>query len=300
MDVAAACAAFVSVSEFESFSQGAAAIGLPQSVASRRVAALEAHLGGALLERTTKRVTLTELGRELLPTAAAVAAGPEKLLTTAHEILARPVILAVPELCDPLALARLTLGCREAGEPLSTTTADPRTRAQLIASGRASYSIEPAAPGEATWTVPLGVISRSPAPGGIRYLDTLRPSRARRGSRPTTLWVHSEDDVPHVRDRLTALRNSLGIGPTQVRDAANLTEALSEILASDDLLLGSRQQADELGLAWAEIGELHLVRGYRLGSGPSGSPVRFLAACHDLVADSLGARPATAPRAGIA
>ena len=40
---------------------------MPQPVVSRRVAALERRLGGALLERSTRSVTLTELGQRVLP-----------------------------------------------------------------------------------------------------------------------------------------------------------------------------------------------------------------------------------------
>jgi DNA-binding transcriptional LysR family regulator len=45
MDTLAACRAFVSVSDAGSFTIGAAAAQIPQSVASRRVAALEQEPG---------------------------------------------------------------------------------------------------------------------------------------------------------------------------------------------------------------------------------------------------------------
>jgi len=292
MDVAAACAAFVSVSEFESFSNGAAALRIPQSVASRRVAALEELLGGALLERSTRRVALTPLGRELLPRAAAVAAGPATLLAEAAEVLTRPTLLAVPELCDPLALARLALACRDAGEPVLTAATVRPARERLLAEGRVSFALEPAAPGELTWAVPLGVVSREPGARGVRYLDTLRPRRADRGPAPT-LWLHPEDDVPHVRDHLVALRNSLGLGPAQLRTARDLPEALAGVLAGEDLLVASRRQADDLGLPWARIGELRLDRGYRLGAAQADAGARFLERCGALVADCLGAHGAS-------
>lgn len=292
MDVAAACAAFVSVSEYESFSNGAAALRIPQSVASRRVAALEELLGGALLERSTKRVALTPLGRELLPRAAAVAAGPAALVAEAAEALNRPTLLAVPELCDPLALARLALACRDAGEPVLTTATDRAAREHLLAEGRVSLALRTAAPGERTWAVPLGVVSREPAARGVRHLDTLRPGRADRGPAPV-LWLHPEDDVPHVRDRLVALRNGLGLGPAQLRTARDLPEALAGVLAGDDLLVASRRQADDVGLPWARIGDLRLERGYRLGATQEEAAARFLRRCGPLVADCLGARGAS-------
>jgi DNA-binding transcriptional LysR family regulator len=295
IDVAAACAAFVSVAQHESFSQGAAALRIPQSVASRRVANLERLLGAALLERTTKRVALTRFGRELMPRAAALAAGPDALMEEAADLLARPVLVAFPALCHPLDLAKVTLACRDTGEAISACVGDPNVRARLLAEGRATYSVEPAAPDEATWTTPLGVISRLPAPHGVRYLDTLRPSRADRGRVPV-LWVHPEDDVPHVRDRLTVLRNSVGLGPSQIRVARDLPEALVGVLATDDLLLGSRKQASDLGLAWAQIGELHLTRGYRIAAVDAVPGAIFFERCAEAIADCLGARSASRVR----
>src|SRR5690349_18482756 len=66
-DLLSACEAFVSVAEHESFTAGAVGAGVTQSVASRRIAALEAHLGGRLFERSSRRVALTAFGRSVLP-----------------------------------------------------------------------------------------------------------------------------------------------------------------------------------------------------------------------------------------
>jgi len=59
--------AFLSVVELESFHRAAAALNLSQPALSRRVQKLESAIGAALLERTTRRVSLTAVGRELLP-----------------------------------------------------------------------------------------------------------------------------------------------------------------------------------------------------------------------------------------
>ncbi len=55
-------AAFVQVVEAESFSGAARRLGVAKSVVSRRVAALEARLGASLFHRTTRRLSLTEVG----------------------------------------------------------------------------------------------------------------------------------------------------------------------------------------------------------------------------------------------
>jgi DNA-binding transcriptional LysR family regulator len=49
-----------------SFTEGARALRLPKATVSRRVRALEARLGIRLLQRTTRRVTVTEAGEALL------------------------------------------------------------------------------------------------------------------------------------------------------------------------------------------------------------------------------------------
>src|ERR1700686_2474298 len=54
---------FVRVAQFESFSRAAHALGMPVSTVSRKVTALEERLGVTLLQRTTRRLSLTMQGR---------------------------------------------------------------------------------------------------------------------------------------------------------------------------------------------------------------------------------------------
>src|ERR1700739_19153 len=56
-------AVFVSVAQFESFSRAAHALGMPVSTVSRKVTALEQKLGVTLLQRTTRKLSLTAQGR---------------------------------------------------------------------------------------------------------------------------------------------------------------------------------------------------------------------------------------------
>jgi DNA-binding transcriptional LysR family regulator len=77
--------AFLAVVARGGFTAAARAAGVAPSVISRRVAALEARMGVALLARSTRRVGLTDAGREL----AARAAGPlQALLDAADEVRA--------------------------------------------------------------------------------------------------------------------------------------------------------------------------------------------------------------------
>lgn len=66
MDLLAAFRVFVRVAEAGSFSAVAREVGATQPAVSRQVAALEEHLGARLIQRTTRSLTLTEDGRDLL------------------------------------------------------------------------------------------------------------------------------------------------------------------------------------------------------------------------------------------
>ena len=63
MDQLLAMKVFVQVVESGSFARAADRLGLSTSACSRHVADLESHLGGRLLNRTTRKLSLTESGR---------------------------------------------------------------------------------------------------------------------------------------------------------------------------------------------------------------------------------------------
>ncbi len=72
MDFLSAVRVFVRVAEAGSFSAVAREMGITQPAVSRQVAALEAHLGARLVQRTTRSVALTEDGRDFLDPARTV------------------------------------------------------------------------------------------------------------------------------------------------------------------------------------------------------------------------------------
>jgi len=57
-------AVFIKVAQFESFSRAAHSLGMPVSTVSRKVSDLEEQLGVTLLQRTTRKLSLTAQGRE--------------------------------------------------------------------------------------------------------------------------------------------------------------------------------------------------------------------------------------------
>jgi DNA-binding transcriptional LysR family regulator len=66
MDLLATFRTFIRIAETGSFSAVAREVGTTQPAVSRQIAALEEHLGARLFQRSTRSLTLTEDGRELL------------------------------------------------------------------------------------------------------------------------------------------------------------------------------------------------------------------------------------------
>ncbi|MGW0838657.1 LysR family transcriptional regulator [Streptomyces sp. NPDC002787] len=293
MDLVAACRAFVSVSEHGSFTVGAAAARTAQSVVSRRVAALEQRLGERLLDRSSRAVTLTPFGRDMLPTARQLVRLADRFEHEAEAARRRPLRLAVPADCPAGALARLMARARERGVLLDPFPAGPAERTDLVTSRQVRAALLAVAPTEAMWTVPLGLaVAHDPGVGPI-YLDTLRPGRADRDRRPRHVWLQPEDDVPHVRDRLARLRDAVGLRPAQVAVAPAMAAAAADVLSHGDTLLCSAAQARELRLHWRPVGELGpgFARGFSLAVADEADvdAVRVRQACaHDL-ARCLGA-----------
>ncbi len=81
---------FVKVVEAGSFTGAGRLLGLPKSTVSRRVAELEASLGVRLLERTTRRLRLTEVGETYHVACARVMAEAEAALAAVIEARRAP------------------------------------------------------------------------------------------------------------------------------------------------------------------------------------------------------------------
>lgn len=81
--------AFVAAAEMRSFRAASESIHLSQPALTRRVQKLEAALGVTLLERTTRRVSLTAVGRDFLPRARRLLDDLETSLLSVREIAER-------------------------------------------------------------------------------------------------------------------------------------------------------------------------------------------------------------------
>ncbi|WP_158852499.1 LysR family transcriptional regulator [Saccharothrix deserti] len=288
MDVVAACKAFVAVSGYGSFTAGAAEAQIPQSVASRRIAALEKHFGARLFTRSSRSVTLTLFGREMLPSARRLVELVEAMEHDAERAKLRPFRLAVPAVCVPRLLARLVADARRHELNLDLFPVGPGERAELARTLEVRAALVAVPPDEGVWRVPLGLAGRAdPGDVSVVYVETLRAGRIAREARRRRVWIQPEDDVPHVRDRVTRLRDAVGLQPAQVV-TASLVAATAEVLGSTDLLLCSRSQAGELGLHWRPIGELDLARGYDVTAGQREDSQRIRALPPAVIGRCLG------------
>jgi len=81
---------FARVADLGSFSRAAERLGVPKSTVSRRVSALESRLGERLLQRTTRKLTLTELGQAVLEHAHHVAEEVEAAASLAQNRQVQP------------------------------------------------------------------------------------------------------------------------------------------------------------------------------------------------------------------
>jgi DNA-binding transcriptional LysR family regulator len=307
MDLVGACLAFVHVSERGSFTLGAAAARLPQSVASRRVAALEEHLGGRLFDRSSRRAALTPFGRDLLPSAKRLVQLAETMEQNAEQARRSPLRLAVPDTCGTRELAELDTAARRQGIYLDFHRAGPIERTELVRALAVRAALVAVPAGEAVWSVPLGLAEAHqetdeetgdeddenrdhPSPSSTTiYLEALRIGRSQPAPRIRRIWIQPEDDVPHLRDPLLRSRDALALRPGQVSVAGTLTAAVAEVLSSTDLLLCSPAQARELGLYWHPIGELTPVRGFDVVAGTGDDAQQLRTRLRPAIAACLGA-----------
>src|SRR5688572_3604220 len=93
-------AVFARVVDLNGFSSAARALGVPKAAVSRAVADLERHLGVRVLERTTRRVSPTAVGKLIYPSARRVLDEAEAARATALRFAA-PAAGPMRVLADP-------------------------------------------------------------------------------------------------------------------------------------------------------------------------------------------------------
>lgn len=121
---------FARVVETQSFTAAAAKLGLSKSVASARVSQLEQRLGTRLLQRTTRRLSLTADGLALYEHAARIAAAADQATAVAAGSAAEP--RGVLRVSAPVPFAELYLSA-----PIASYLARyPSVRVELLLADR--------------------------------------------------------------------------------------------------------------------------------------------------------------------
>lgn len=108
MDRIDAMRAFVSVADLEGFAPAARKLGLSASAVTRLIASLENHLGARLLQRTTRSVTLTDVGARYLERARRILGDVEEAEASAQAERTQPSGRLV--VSAPLMFGRLHVG----------------------------------------------------------------------------------------------------------------------------------------------------------------------------------------------
>ncbi|HEY5821724.1 MAG TPA: LysR family transcriptional regulator [Propionibacteriaceae bacterium] len=258
MDVVENLEAFRAVVRHGGFTRAAEVCGLPQPVVSRRVAALESHLGVTLLDRAHHSVTLSEAGRRILPLA-------DELLNQWRSIEAIAAgsggasQFLVPPGLDPRLLASVRRGL--AG--IEFVEEDAEVRRRSWEAGRADLALLVVEPGPRTVDVPLG-LACAEGEGAPVPLSRLRRFARDRELPARVVHVDAEDDVPAIRDTVARLAQAYGLRADQVTVGIPRAEAHTLVHERGDLLLCPRSEALRHGLAWSASTELPLVRAYAL------------------------------------
>jgi DNA-binding transcriptional LysR family regulator len=104
--------AFVAVVEAGSFTAAADRLGIAKSATSRRIASLEGRLGVQLLQRTTRRLNLTDTGRSFYERSARILADLDEAEAAVHQEhgelrgklrIAMPLSFSISHMCKPIA-----------------------------------------------------------------------------------------------------------------------------------------------------------------------------------------------------
>ncbi|MDQ1054604.1 DNA-binding transcriptional LysR family regulator [Arthrobacter sp. SORGH_AS 212] len=294
MDLLSGARAFVAVARRQSFSAAARDERTTQPVISRRVAGLEAHLGGALLERSTRQVRLTALGTALLEHVQALLGAERSLVDAAASHRRGTVRLLVPCDLDPARWAALRLRALGAGADLEIEEVGRERRTLRFRLGEADAALLWVETARADWVVPLGLAQVTDRRRPLT-LAALRPTRALGPKAASNLVVMAEDASGQL---LSALRESAaecGLAAHQVAESPGLVSALAGALAGDDWVLCARGQAAAWGLEWFEVRELPVARTYRLEVRTPDGRRLFDAALRRDIAAALGADPREQP-----
>lgn len=226
MDRLASMAVFVKATETGSFASAAAALGLSPQMVAKHVAMLEARLGARLLARTTRRQSLTAVGRTYFERCKSVLAEAEWADALAQETSAAPrgqLRVSAPVSFGAHGLMPLvTRFLREHSEVTVDLVLSDR-HVDLVEEGfEAAFRIGPL--GES------GLIARALAP--FRVVCCASPAYLRERGKPATPAELSEHEClgyahgPRLDAWLFAFANGTVVAPVRPRLHLNNARAL--------------------------------------------------------------------------
>ncbi|MEU9131294.1 LysR family transcriptional regulator [Kitasatospora sp. NPDC048540] len=245
---------FVAVAEELHFGRAAQRLGIAQPPLSRAVQQLERRLGAALLDRTSRTVTLTEAGAVLLAEGRAaldaVAAAERRTRRAAASTTGRPALVLVTKAgaSNELLAKLLAAYAAEPGAvPVDVILSGPAEQARLLREGRADVALlhRPFDPTDGFDTEELGT------EGQIAVLPAGHPLTARAEVRladlaalpglPLPRWPDPDGGYPpgpgpKVRDhaqllQLVALGRACALSPESCR--TNLHDGLAAVPVPD-------------------------------------------------------------------
>ena len=232
---------FVTVAEELHFGRAADRLHMSQPPLSQRIRALEERTGGRLLQRTSRRVELTPLGRRLLPEARALLAHADQvsglLDALGEEELHELRVGLPPDL--PATLVGAILAASRAAHPgaeVDLVQGHPQLLEQELRAGRLALALlrHPVAPG-----LRAGAVLRRPL-GAL-----LRADSALAGDDAVELFelaghelvLFPREQAPVHYDALIADLRALGFAPASVRPADGLAVAAGLVLAGGAVAL---------------------------------------------------------------
>jgi DNA-binding transcriptional LysR family regulator len=248
---------FAAVVSAGGFSSAARQLGLPKSRVSRRVAQLEADLGVRLLERSTRRLGVTEIGREVYAQAATATAAAQAALEAAMRVRAEPQGLV--RLSCPLNLHDMI------ARRLPALLSDhPRLRLQILSTNRRVDLIEERI------DVAIRIRERLDTDGDLQ-MRRIGISRRIIVASPDFVRAHGEPRQPQDLSGLPLVDANEGGGPSLWRlsagEAAPYALEFDARLAAGDLktLLAAARAGVGAALlpkseCWADVEAGRLVR----------------------------------------
>ncbi len=282
MDLITHLRSFVAVADAGTFTAAAIELRVPQPVVSRRVMALEEHLGSTLFVRAGRRTHLSDAGRRLLPHATDLVARADRFIGLATGHAEERLRIGVPVDVEVRALGAASTVAAKAGFALDIVFAPPAARQEQLAAGDLDLAFLDAATDAADIAVLLGAGSAPPVTGGVvhpadagpqqadrrpLHLDELRRSRTGPNAQPRTLFLCPEDDVPAVRQMLGRRLARAGLSPGQFQIPDSAAAALTRVYAEGGVVLCAESFAQRHGLSWRPLGGAQLPRCYAVAPG---------------------------------